>query len=208
MKTTNSPENLLTKAARIISFLTNPPALSVLLLFVISFTESGTMLTLAGWWVEVLIFLVLLPIVYIYIRIVIGKISLKLPTGIIAFLKQHPVDILVMGVIFGLPCLVILVLFKAPPLMYSTLAALLITSLIIASFYKFYRVSYHLAALTILVVMAAITWGNAFAWLAVLIPAAGWAKYRLQAHSPAQMVIAIVLSAVVTTITLLVIGIF
>ena len=93
-------------------------------------------------------------------------------------------------------------------MMYGTLATLLVTSVIIASVYKFYRVSYHVAAIITLVMMTAVTWGNVFAWLAVLIPAVGWAKYRLHEHSPAQMVIAAMLSVLVVTLSLWAIGIF
>lgn len=209
MKSTNTnAQNPTIRVAAIISLVTNPPLLSVLVMFLISVTKSGPVSTLAGWWIEVVAFLVLLPVVYLYIRAAVSKSQIKFPLGIIGFLKQHPLDVLVMSIVFGIPCMVILTLFQAPPMMYGTLAALLITSIIIATVYKFYRVSYHVAATIILVTMTIITWGNIYSWLVVLVPIVGWAKYRLQEHSVAQMLSAAALSASVTTVTLWVIGIF
>ncbi|MBN1367262.1 MAG: hypothetical protein JW967_05005 [Dehalococcoidales bacterium] len=199
--------NILNKTAQIISLLTNPPMLSVIVMLLISVTKAGTMLPVAGWWVEVVVFLVLLPLVYLFIRVITSGSQIKFPMGIISFLKQHPFDVLTMSLLLGIPCLVILILLGAPPTMYGTLVALLATSIIIASVYKFYRISYHVASTVTLVVMTAVTWGYVFSWLAVLIPVVGWAKYRLHEHSPAQMVIAAILSAVVVTITLFAVGI-
>ncbi len=194
------------RIAKLVSLITNPPLLSVVVLFIISFTKSNGMLLIAGWWVEVLIFLVVLPMVYVLIKLFINKTSIRFPTGIIDYLKNHPRDVFIMGVIFGIPCLVILVIFGAPVMMYGTMGALLATAFVIASVYKFYRISYHIAALTIMVVMVAITWGIVFAWLALLIPAAGWAKFRLHQHSSAQIGSSLVVSAIVIPITLVVIG--
>jgi hypothetical protein len=61
----------------------------------------------------------------------------------------------------------------------------------------FYRVSYHLAAVTVLVIMVAHTWGQIFLVLLVTIPLIGWAKWRLQHHTLVQLVIGTVLSLVV-----------
>jgi len=118
------------------------------------------------------------------------------------FLKQHPRDILIVGVLSGLPCVVILVFLEAPLLLLETLIALLASSLIIASFNIFYRVSYHLAALTILVIMATITWGSIFLVTFAAIPLISWAKYRLHEHTPTQLAIGIVLSVAVSGTTL------
>jgi len=118
------------------------------------------------------------------------------------FLKQHPRDILIVGVLSGLPCVVILVFLEAPLLLLETLIALLASSLIIASFNIFYRVSYHSAALTILVIMATITWGSIFLVTFAAIPLSSWAKYRLHEHTLTQLAIGIFLSMAVSGTTL------
>ena len=122
------------------------------------------------------------------------------------FLKQHPKDILILGVLFGLPCLVILAFLEAPSLLLCTLAALLVSSLVIALVYKFYRVSYHLAGVTIVVIMAALTWGQIFLVLMAAIPLVSWAKYRLNEHNPAQLATGVALSVAVIVTTLYLLG--
>ena len=161
---------------------------------------------LVGWGTAMLLFLVILPLVYVYMRTSIGSSGTKLVADPIIFLKQHPKDILVLGVLFGLPCLVILAFLEAPSLLLCTLAALLVSSLVIALFYKFYRVSYHLAGVTIIVIMAALTWGQIFLVLMAAIPLVSWAKYRLNEHNPAQLATGVALSVAVIVTTLYLLG--
>jgi len=118
------------------------------------------------------------------------------------FLKQHPRDILILGLLLGLPCLVILLLLKAPSLMLCTLGALLASSIVIAVFNIFYRVSYHLAAVTILVIMAALTWGQIFLVLLAVIPLIGWAKHQIHEHTLVQLATGIALSVAISGATL------
>ncbi len=208
MKSEESADSRLLKTAKVISYLTNPVTLSVLVMLLISLTKTKDALTLTGWWVEVLVFLVIFPLIYLCIRAIIRKDKNLIFRGIIPFLKQNPRDVAALSFVFGTSCLVVLMLFGAPAEMYGTLAALLMTAILIASVYKFYRISYHVAAIVILVVMVVINWGSIFACFAVLIPAAGWAKYRLHEHSPAQMVIAALLSSAVVSLTLWATGLF
>jgi hypothetical protein len=67
-----------------------------------------------------------------------------------------------------------------------------------ALFNIFYRVSYHLAAVTVLVLMAALTWGQIYFVLLAVIPLVGWAKYRINEHTPAQLAIGITVAVAVS----------
>ncbi|MFH1926199.1 MAG: hypothetical protein ABIK32_06880 [Chloroflexota bacterium] len=184
--------------ARVISKITNPCILSVLVLLLMAFTESTNVGVLIGWAAIVFLFLVLLPLVYVYIRTSKSRGGTKLLSNPTLFLKQHPRDILILGLLLGLPCLVILVVLEAPPLLISTLAALLASSIVTALFNIFYRVSYHLAAVTVLMLMAALTWGQIYFVLLAVIPLVGWAKYRIHEHTPAQLAMGVALSVVVS----------
>jgi len=163
-----------------------------------AFTESNDVRALIGWVAAVFLFLVLLPLVYVYVRTSKSRSGTKLVANPTIFLKQHPRDILILGLLLGLPCLVILVFLEAPSLLFGTLAALLASSIVTALFNIFYRVSYHLAAVTVLVIMAALTWGPIYFVLLAAIPLVGWAKYRINEHTPAQLAIGIALSVVVS----------
>ena len=71
-----------------------------------------------------------------------------------------------------------------------------------ALFNIFYRVSYHLAAVTILVIMSALTWGQIFLVLLAAIPLIGWAKYQNREHTITQLAMDIPLSVAVSVATL------
>ena len=170
--------------ARVISRVTNPCIVSVIVLLSITYTESSSVRILVSSVAVVLLFLVLLPLVYVYMRPSRGRSGIADPT---IFLKQHPRDILILGLLLGLPCLVILIFLEAPTLLLHTLGALLAGSAVIALFNIFYRVSYHLAAVTILVIMAALAWGEILLILLATIPLIGWAKYQIREHTLAQL---------------------
>ena len=188
--------------ARVISRVTNPCILSVLVLLLIAYTESNNVRVLIGWGTIVLLFLVLMPFVYVYMRTSRSRSGTRLVSDPTIFLKQHPRDILILGLLLGLPCLVILLLLKAPSLMLCTLGALLASSIVIAVFNIFYRVSYHLAAVTILVIMAALTWGQIFLVLLAVIPLIGWAKHQIHEHTLVQLATGIALSVAISGATL------
>lgn len=188
--------------ARLISRLTNPCILSLLVLLSITYTESSNVRALVGSYATLLAFLIVLPLIYVYMRNSMGRRGAKLLVDPTIFLKQHPRDVIILGALFGLPCLLILVFTKAPSLLLYTLLALLATSLLVAAIYTFYRVSYHLAAVTTLVIMAALTWGRVFLVLSAAIPLVSWAKYRLHEHSPLQIVAGIALAVAVIVIIL------
>ena len=188
---------------QLISKLTNPCILSVILLLSIAYTKSVSVRIVAGSVTVVLIFLVLLPLVYVYMRAFRSKNGLGDPT---TFLKKHPKDILILILLSGLPCLIVLILIEAPTSMIYALSSLLVVSVVITVFNLFYRASYHLASMTVLVIVAAIVWGKIFLILLVTIPIIGWAKYRNHEHTPTQLVMGITVSLIVTIATLHLLG--
>jgi len=188
--------------ARVISKITNPCILSVLVLLLMAYTESTDVGVLISWAAIVFLFLVLLPLVYVYIRTYKSRDGTKLVANPTLFLRQHPREILILGLLLGLPCLVILVFLDAPSLLLSTLVALLASSIVTALFNIFYRVSYHLAAVTVLVLMAALTWGQIYFIILAVIPLISWAKYRINEHTPAQLAIGIAVSVATSGATL------
>jgi membrane-associated phospholipid phosphatase len=52
----------------------------------------------------------------------------------------------------------------------------------------FYRASYHLAAVTSLAVIVSLTFRQASPLALTIVPLVGWARYRLEQHTPGQLV--------------------
>jgi hypothetical protein len=168
-------------------------------------TESNGGDTLVNLVILVCIFLILLPATYIYIRISRNIDDTKHRRNPIAYLRKHPGDISIMGILSGLPLVVFLILLEAPIQLLEVLVSLLVCSLIIALLTKYFRISYHLAAITILVIMATINWGLIFLISLMAIPLVTWAKYWLHEHTLPQLVAGIALSTAVVGITLYII---
>jgi uncharacterized membrane protein len=91
----------------------------------------------------------------------------------------------------------LLILLKAPAILLTTVVALLAGSIVTALFNTFYRVSYHLTALTIMVIMTAYTWGVAYLLLALFIPLVFWAKFRIREHTIPQLLEGMAVAVVV-----------
>jgi hypothetical protein len=192
--------------AQAISKFTNPCILSVLVLLLIVATESGNVCELVGWIAIILLFFVLIPVVYLYVRTSKSGNSIKSVFELTIFLKQHPRDILILALLLGLPCLAILWFIKVPASLISTLVALIASSIVTALFNIFYRVSFHLTAITLLIVMAAQAWGQAFLILLAAIPLIAWAKYQIRDHTVPQLLIGIAVGLVVSLSTLYLFG--
>ena len=163
-------------------------------MLLIAYTESTNLRVLVYWSTTVFLFLVLIPLVYVYMRTSRSRSDAKLMADPTSFLRQYPNDILILGLLLGLPCLLILLFLKTPSLLLWTLAALLTSSIVIALLNIFYRISYHLAGVTILVIMAALTWGPVFLVLLAAIPITAWAKYYIHEHTPTQLATGIVMA--------------
>jgi hypothetical protein len=167
---------------------------------------SSDVYSLVGWSATLLLFLIILPLIYVFVRSGKGENGNKFLTNPTSFLRQHPRDILILAVFCGLPCMVVLAFFQAPSLLLITLEALMVSSFAVALLNLFYRVSYHLTAITVLVVLAVVAWGRIVFISLALIPLVSWAKYRLGEHNLAQMAIAIILSIIITAAMLYFLG--
>jgi hypothetical protein len=177
---------------------TNPCILGVFVLVFIALTKSSNFSSIVLSEVVLFMSFVVLPLAYVYLRTSGFKNGERLLGDPTLFLRQHPKDILVLGMGCGLPCLGVLVFFGAPAILIATLAALFISSLIIALFNLFYRVSYHLAALIVIVIAAVTAWGRGLFVLLIVVPLVGWAKYRTGQHNAVQMIMATAIATVAT----------
>jgi hypothetical protein len=188
--------------AKAISRITNPCFLSVAVLVLIACTNSSELGPTVSHIAVIALGLVLLPIAYVLIRMARGGVRAERLGDLVGFLKEHPKDVGVLGMVFGLPCAVLLVYLEAPSFLVATLTCLLVCSLLIALVRGFYKVSYHLAGVTCLIIMSAALWGPTFFITVVIIPLIFWARYLLQEHSLGQMMAGSFLGVVVCVIAL------
>jgi hypothetical protein len=188
--------------AKAISRITNPCLLSVVVLVLIACTNSSELGSTVSHVAVIALGLVLLPIAYVLIRMAKGGTRAERLGDLVDFLKEHPKDVGTLGMVFGLPCTVLLVYLKAPSFLVATLTCLLVCSLLIALVRGLYKVSYHLAGVTCLIIMSAALWGPIFFVTVVIIPLIVWARYLLREHTLAQMITGSVLGVVVCVVAL------
>jgi hypothetical protein len=184
--------------AKTISTITNPCLLSVVMLLVITIIEANRFVRFVEWSVTLVLLLVVLPALYTYLRIRFNRDNKNFQYLPMLFLKSHPQDILILGLIVGLPCWVILKVLDAPPVVLITLIALLVTAMVVALVNLYYRASFHLAGIAVLIYVTIATWGSLFILLTLIVPPAIWAKYRLHDHTITQMLLGIVLGLAAT----------
>jgi len=188
--------------AKSVSRVTNPCFLSVIVLNLIACTHSGEPWSIVSHVAVIALGLVLLPISYVLIRMARGGTRAKQLGELIGFLKEHPKDVGALGMVFGLPCIVLLVCLEAPSSLVAALTSLLVCSLLIALVRGLYRVSYHLAGVTCLIIMAAVLWGVILFAVVAIIPVIVWARYLLREHTLGQMMTGTILGVVVCLIVL------
>ena len=186
-----------TGLARRISKASNPCLLSVITLLAMVWTYPAGLSNRVSWTTAIISLLTAAPLGYVYLRMLTTARYNRTKTGPISFLRQNPKDIVILGLICGIPSLILLEYIKAPPLLLETLIALLTGALIVALIYVFYRVSFHLTALTILVIMAIVAWGQGAFILLAGIPLVSWSRYRTQDHSLIQLVSGVALGVAI-----------
>lgn len=101
----------------------------------------------------------------------------------------------------------VLVLAGAPRAIVALQVAVLVTVVVVTAVTLVWKVSLHVAvvgaAACVLTLLGGGWW--ALSWLAV--PVVGWARLRLTAHTPAQVVVGCVLGALVTGTVLVIAGV-
>jgi hypothetical protein len=186
--------------ARIIAAVTNPAVLSILMLLIISFSKTGSLSQAEVQTIALIGLLVVVPLIFVFLR------TASLPdknvyrTDPTLFLKRHPLDIMILGIVCGSSSVVVLKLLSAPAPMLAALVSLLVVSFLVAVINLFYRASFHLAAIAVLVYMAVVIWGLPFLFLGLVIPPIAWAKYKLHDHTFLQMIFGICVAVAVTSI--------
>lgn len=185
--------------AKVISTVMHPLFLPVVVLLLVAYAEPSSLRVFLGRALIVLFFLIVLPLIYVYLKSPRAASGVKRMQGPAAFFRKHPGEICVLGFVCALPCTLLLIFIDAPSPLVATLVALLATSLALALVNMFYRASYHLASVTALVFAVIIIWGQAVLPVLAAIPLVGWALYLLRRHSPAQLATGFGLALIIST---------
>ena len=175
------------EAARWISNIINPYPITLALLLAVAYTSFINLHNFALWAFVIFLSFIALPLSYILIKNFTEKsnhMCLQEPT---AFFRKHRSEIWILGIVSMGIMVPSMIFLGASADLYGTFAALLGTSLAIAVVNRYFKASFHLAAITSVVIVVTLIWGYMVLPIVIIIPLVAWARYSLKQHTPYQL---------------------
>ncbi|UXM93831.1 phosphatase PAP2 family protein [Paenarthrobacter sp. JL.01a] len=168
--------------ARILTEVFQPPVVVLVLLLISPAIEPGFPGTM---WFGLLgaFFVCVLPLAYVLVMVKLGRIS----DHHVSDRRQRPA-LLLMALVSVVTGLVVLQLIGGPVSVSVMIIALIAGIAVLAVVSAFWKMSGHASALAAAVVIAVLMFGPAWLPLFVLVPAVGWSRLVLRAHTLGQVI--------------------
>lgn len=185
-ETGHLPPQLLTgpwrKLARVLTEVFQPPVVVLVLLLISPATEPGFPGTL---WFGLLaaMFVCVLPLAYVLVMVKLGRVT----DHHVSDRRQRPA-LLLMTLASVLVGLLVLHSLSGPVGVTVMIIALIGGIGVLAVVSAFWKMSGHASALSAAVVIAILMFGPAWLPLLLLVPAVGWSRLVLRAHTLAQVI--------------------
>ncbi len=169
--------------ARVLTEVFQPPVVVTVLLLISPVIEPGFPGTI---WFGVLaaVFVCLLPLAYVLVMVRLGRIT----DHHVSDRRQRPA-LLLTTLVSVLAGLLLLQVLHAPLSVSVMILALIGGIAVLAVVSAFWKMSGHASALAGTTVIAILMFGPAWLPLLLLVPAVGWSRLVLRAHTVAQVVI-------------------
>lgn len=177
--------------ARVLTEVFQPPVVVLVLLLISPAVEPGFPGTI---WFGLLgaFFVCILPLAYVLVMVKLGRIT----DHHVSDRRQRPA-LLLMTLISVVAGLLVLQLLNGPDSVSVMIISLIVGIAVLALVSAFWKMSGHASALAAAVVIAVLMFGPAWLPLLLLIPAVGWSRLVLRAHTLAQVVAGSLFGAVV-----------
>ncbi|MFJ4229106.1 phosphatase PAP2 family protein [Paenarthrobacter nicotinovorans] len=168
--------------ARILTEVFQPPVVVLILLLISPAIEPGFPGTM---WFGLLgaFFVCVLPLAYVLVMVKLGRIS----DHHVSDRRQRPA-LLLMALVSVVTGLLVLQLIGGPVSVSVMIIALIAGIAVLAVVSAFWKMSGHASALAAAVVIAVLMFGPAWLPLFVLVPAVGWSRLVLRAHTLGQVI--------------------
>jgi hypothetical protein len=173
--------------AKIVSNVLNPYAVLSVVVAIIAYQESPSLMTWAEWTAVTLSAAYVLPVIYIQARIRLLAHTTGESVDARAFFREQPGQMALLTCIFGIPSATILYFLGYPFSLIAILVGVAVTSLLTALVNKFYRASFHVALFTSVVVPLGIIFGLPALAVIPFIFLLGASRYYLGEHTPLQL---------------------
>jgi membrane-associated phospholipid phosphatase len=196
-----SSNNPQVQLAQVISKITNPLFIAVPLFLIISLNTALTTIQGLLWWIITVLGITIAPYVFVLRGVSSGKYS----DHNVSDRKQRLVPLS-----FGLGCIAItfaiLILIHASIILIATITSAIVVLVITIVITQKWKISLHAAGITGAVTTIIFVFGPIYLFLTILIAVVGWARWKVRAHTPLQIIAGLTLSAIVTIATWLAFG--
>jgi membrane-associated phospholipid phosphatase len=170
------------RVARTLTEVFQPPAVVSVLLLISPAVQPGFPGTI---WFGVLgaFFVCVLPFAYVLIMVRLGKLSDHHVSD-----RKERAPLLMVALVSVVVGLLVLNLINAPTSVSEMILALIGGIAVLAAVSLVWKISGHASAISAAAVIAALMFGPAWLPLLLLVPAVGWSRVVLRAHTPAQVI--------------------
>lgn len=170
------------KAARWLTETFQPPVVVSLQLLISPLAEPGFPETMVYGALAAL-FVCVVPLMLLLVLVRLGKVTDHHVSD-----KKQRAPVLLMALASILAGLLVLDVVAAPPSVVAMVLAVVGGVVVLAVVSPFWKMSGHAAAISCSAVIAVLMLGAAWAPLLLLVPAVGWSRVVLRAHTVAQVV--------------------
>lgn len=170
------------RAARWITELLQPPAVVSLQLLISPLTQAGFPGTMAYGALAAL-FVCVIPLVLLLVLVRLGKVTDHHVSD-----RKQRAPVLLMALASIVAGLLVLYAAGAPESVVAMVLAVVAGVVVLAGVSPFWKISGHAAAISSSAVIAVLMLGAPWLPLLLLIPAVGWSRVVLRAHTLAQVV--------------------
>lgn len=188
------------KIARVISKLLHPYVCLPIVVALIAYWANGVSVK---WAIAALLPAYLIPVLYLYRQAEFVSDTRASNTRVTVayipqFLRGHPNEMSIGACLFGISSVPLLYFLGSPPGIIATMVAVTITMLLVTQVNRIYRASFHLAFLTSMAVSLGVIISLPWLSIAPFIVLLGLSRYHLGHHTPAQLVVALLVGLTVT----------
>lgn len=138
------------------------------------------------------------PFVYAWLKAAALRRKENISADTRSLLRERPRELLIATCLFGIPPILLVHFLDGPDTILAIIIAVTAVMLVIALFNLIYRASFHVALVTSILTSLWSLVGMVALVTLPLLPLLGFARWRIGAHTPAQMAVGFTLGLMVT----------
>jgi len=187
------------KLAGLISTISSPFIVVTVFALAIILAQPFSLADRTLWSLEFLLFIILLPVVYVWYGVKTGKF-----TDFHLMVREQRTGPFLVSLAGGTLLVLVNLLTHVPAEIMTLGWVLWVNGLVFALITHFWKISIHVASLTGSIVMVGVLLNHQLFWLLLLVLVVAWARLYRKRHSLAQAAVASIVVAAATLVALMI----